>query len=353
MGKIYFENGNLLLGMQFGKEALQYAEEKGTKNIIRDASKLISSIYEVSKQSDSALIYYRKFVQIKDSIITDQLKGKLYALRLEKQAEKELDHLQFLKKVLIGVIIMLALLILIFIRNSKLRRKNQKLQNDTIQAEWQQRTSELEMQALRAQMNPHFIFNCLSSINKFILKNEPDKASDYLTQFSRLIRLVLLNSQKSLIVLQEEIDMLKLYLEMEKLRFKDQFNYIIRYTNEIDPSNIYIPPLLLQPFCENAIWHGLMHKEGSGELDVLISKEGDMVVCAITDNGIGRKKAADIKTKSTEKLKSLGLKLTAERLTLFNNSNSSEIFYKMEDVIKDGTISGTCVKVSIKYQQDV
>ncbi|WP_315818431.1 histidine kinase [Paraflavitalea speifideaquila] len=103
------------------------------------------------------------------------------------------------------------------------------------------------MQALRAQMNPHFIFNCLSSINRFILKNEPDKASDYLTRFSRLIRLVLINSQKPLIVLEDEIEMLRLYLEMEQLRFKNAFDYSIIFNNDIEPSNILLPHYCYSP----------------------------------------------------------------------------------------------------------
>jgi len=134
-----------------------------------------------------------------------------------------------------------------------LKRKNEKLRNESSRAEWQKAATDLEMQALRAQMNPHFIFNCLSSINRFILKNEPDIASDYLTRFSKLIRMVLINSQRSLIPLEDEADMLRLYLEMEQLRFKDKFSYSITYANDVKAPDIMIPPLLLQPFCENAI----------------------------------------------------------------------------------------------------
>src|SRR5687767_11168076 len=142
------------------------------------------------------------------------------------------------------------------------------------------------MQALRAQMNPHFIFNCLSSINRFILKNETDKASDYLTRFSRLMRLVLINSQKPLIVLEDEVEMLRLYVEMEQLRFKHAFDYSITYTNDIEPANILIPPLLLQPFCENAIWHGLMHKDGHGHLAISFTMNKSVLQCTISDDGV-------------------------------------------------------------------
>jgi LytS/YehU family sensor histidine kinase len=116
------------------------------------------------------------------------------------------------------------------------------------------------MQALRAQMNPHFIFNCLSSINRIIMKNDSQSASDYLTRFSRLMRMVLINSQRSMIPLEDELQMLRLYL-LERLPFKDSFNYSIILPTQLT-NIVFVPPLLLQPFCENAIWHGLMQKDG-------------------------------------------------------------------------------------------
>jgi LytS/YehU family sensor histidine kinase len=218
----------------------------------------------------------------------------------------------------------------------------------------QQKASELEMQALRAQMNPHFIFNCLSSINRFILKNEVEAASDYLTRFSRLIRMVLINSQQSLISLEDELEMLRLYLDMERLRFKNAFDYNISFTNRIDVGSVYIPPLLLQPFCENAIWHGLMHKEEKGHLNIALSIEGESLYCSIADDGIGRKKAGEMKSKSVEKDKSLGLKITAERLALLNGNKGKSTFYEINDLLnEDGIVVGTRVDLKIKYRNSV
>jgi LytS/YehU family sensor histidine kinase len=211
------------------------------------------------------------------------------------------------------------------------------------------------MQALRAQMNPHFIFNCLSSINRFILKNEPDAASDYLTRFSRLIRMVLMNSQKSLITLEDELDMLTIYLDMERLRFKNTFDYHIVFTNRVDAGAVYIPPLLFQPFCENAIWHGLKHlsdpqsgRKEQGKLDIELSMDNKVLNCSITDNGIGRQKAAETRSKSAEENKSMGLKITTERLALLNGENGINTSYEIDD-IKDenGKVAGTSVKLKI------
>ncbi len=212
----------------------------------------------------------------------------------------------------------------------------------------------MEMQALRAQMNPHFIFNCLNSINRFIMKNESQAASDYLTQFSRLIRFVLNNSKKSWIPLEDEIDMLRLYLDMEKLRFKDAFHYHLFCGEGIDPSAMFIPPLLLQPFVENAIWHGLMHKEENGLVSISFRVKNDILHCTVSDNGVGRSAAANAGSKSSQAHKSMGIQITRERLALINGElNDEKVVFNIEDMIDEtGQPSGTKVILSIRFQQN-
>jgi ligand-binding sensor domain-containing protein len=207
---------------------------------------------------------------------------------------------------------------------------------------------ELEMQALRAQMNPHFIFNSLTSINRFILKNDRLSASDYLTRFSRLIRMVLNHSRLMLIPLDDELDMLRLYLDMEKLRFKEVFSYTIDAGNDADRENILIPPMLFQPFVENAIWHGLMHKSEPGRLDILLRIDGDILTCTITDNGVGRIVAAAASSKSAQKRKSMGIDITQQRLNLINGSADNGHGVKIEDLYDDhGQPAGTRVTIRI------
>ena len=300
-------------------------------------------------------------IQIKDQELKQQIllkarsQSDLSLLDKEnKLKDQRLKQQAFIRNALLaGLLLFVAMGIFVF-RNLSLKRKNEKLQNEKRQAELQQKASELEMQALRAQMNPHFIFNCLSSINKFILKNDTDTASDYLTRFSRLIRQSLTNSQLSLIPLSDEIEMLRLYLDMERLRFSESFTYSIIYENTIEPETIFIPPMLLQPFCENAIWHGLMHKVGQGKLDVIMSLQNGELQCVIADNGIGREKAAELKIRSNGKQKSFGLKITTERLALFNNEKTVHSFYKTEDLLDlDGNIAGTKVILNIKLKNTV
>ncbi len=355
----------------FNKKEFPYAK---LYDLVRISEGLSKSFYALGYH-DSAYIYLIKHNGLKDSVqnrnVLWRLNMQLSNFKRVAEEQKRTSQINLLNKdnqlkeqklkqqafvknsLLIGIVLLFFLGVLIF-RTLLLKRKNEKLASEKTKAGLQQKVIELEMQALRTQMNPHFIFNCLSSINKFILKSDTDAASDYLTRFSRLIRLVLTNSQLSLIPLSDEIEMLRLYLDMERLRFSEAFDYNIIYENTIEPEIMYIPPMLLQPFCENAIWHGLMHKEGKGKLDVMMSIQDGVLQCIIADNGIGREKAAELKTKSGAKQKSFGLKITTERLALFNNEKTVNSFYNTENVLDDnGDVSGTKVTLKITYKDSV
>ena len=152
--------------------------------------------------------------------------------------------------------------------------------------------AQLEMSALRAQMNPHFLFNSLNSIKNFALTKGPKETASYLTKFSHLIRLILQNSKSPLVNLKDELEALKLYIEIESLRFAQKFKFKFQVDEGLLISSIQIPPLILQPFVENSIWHGLMHKkEGEGHLIISVKDQGNSIQCTIEDNGIGREMA--------------------------------------------------------------
>jgi len=220
-------------------------------------------------------------------------------------------------------------------------------------AELKQKATELEMQALRAQMNPHFIFNSLNSINRFILQNDRAQASEYLTKFSKLVRMILQNSQASLITLESELESLELYLNLESLRFNYHFDYKISVPKDLDISALQVPPLILQPYVENAIWHGLMHKEERGQLDVEVMEEDDHLYFKITDNGIGREKAAALSSKSATRHKSMGLRITAHRIAIIQNSQPLESPVTINDLVNaDGNASGTEVVIKMPVVYD-
>ncbi len=380
IGKTYLTLKNDTEALKYGREGLNIALETKSKQYMRDGYQILYSVFDRWHQTDSAYFYYRKYIAMKDIVAGDQLKGKFVAYNYEKKIEllnkeKLIEETKFKtetfhKKILIAAILTLLLFSIVTFRNILLKRRNeahrreiaenelqlQKLESEKKQEELQHKATELEMQALRAQMNPHFIFNCLSSINRFILKNESEAASDYLTKFSRLIRMVLTNSKQSLISLEDELEMLRLYLELEKLRCKNSFNYTIMFNDNIDAAAIDIPPLLLQPFAENAIWHGIMNKEGQGHLDIELSIEKNMLKCVITDNGVGRNKAAALKGDSSNKQKSMGLQITAERLHLFKVDMQDENFFTIEDIVDEqGSAVGTKVilKIRIKDTEQV
>ncbi len=255
-----------------------------------------------------------------------------------------------------GLIILLGLAIIYTVYRYRLAQqtlKSRLLAEEALrkqrEAEYQQRIAQTEVSALRAQMNPHFIFNCLNSIQYYTARNEADTASAYLTKFSRLIRLVLENSRSEKVTLTNELETLRLYIEMEAMRFQQKVRYEINVSAEVDPDTIQIPPLLVQPFVENAIWHGLMHKAQGGTVWIKVEQPQENTLrITITDDGVGREKAAEYKSKSATKHKSFGMKVTAERIELINQLYKTHTSIKIHD-LKDaqGQPVGTKVMVEI------
>lgn len=209
--------------------------------------------------------------------------------------------------------------------------------------EYDRQLADLKMQFLRAQMNPHFMFNSLNSIKHFILTNEREKASEYLSNFAQLIRSILSFSNTRFISLADELSTLETYIGLERIRFSDGFEYEIKVSDDIDPTALLVQPLIFQPYVENAVWHGLMHKESDRRLDIEITMSKNMLNCSITDNGIGREKSASIKTKSNTR-KSLGLQISELRMKSQDANTKVEII----DIKSDGGIPlGTRVLISL------
>jgi sensor histidine kinase YesM len=322
--------------------------------------------------ADSSNFYFRKYAVVKDVVWNAQARARLSADSYEKRIdlmskEKQLREIQlqketWIRNILIGSIVFILLLTFLIFRNVTLKKKYEARRRDLAEnalriqilesgksrAELLQQQSELEMKALRAQMNPHFIFNCLNSINRYIIKNDAAKAADYLTKFARLIRLVLEQSGKPLIPLEEELKGLTLYMDLENIRFENPFQYEL-HTAGLDISHIMIPTLIMQPFIENAIWHGLHpNEEHQGKISISFSLENEMLHCVISDNGIGISGSMAMKENNSGNRKSFGIELTRQRLQLANNGQNKThgiSFTELKD--ESGKIAGTSVHIDI------
>lgn len=216
-----------------------------------------------------------------------------------------------------------------------------------------QKAAESRLQSLRLQMNPHFLFNALNSIQQMILANEELIATKYLSRFSKLLRSILIHSDKEMISLKEELEILKLYVELESVRFKEAFSHEIICDDELDCDEVKIPTLLIQPFVENAIWHGLMHKEGMRHLRIEFAEEDDFVRCIIEDNGIGRKKASEMKMSSgsDKKHTGKGIQVSLERLKAMNKNGSASGSLEIIDLTdQQGNALGTKVEIHLPIQ---
>ncbi len=253
-------------------------------------------------------------------------------------------------RILIILSVCLLIFTFIFNRYRRIRKKN-KLEKLLLEIEKQKFS--FEQKALRLQMNPHFIFNSLTSIQSFILNNDTEKAINYLAKFAQLMRLILANSRESIVSLRNEINLLKNYIELEKLRFNEKFDFEIDIQAFIDDEFIGIPPMLIQPFIENAILHGLVNKtEGRGHLLLQIKLYNDNLNIIIEDNGVGRKKAAEMMEQSGIQRRSKGMLITQERIDQLNRQSDKKFTLKIVDLHDEQHNStGTRIELTIQIEE--
>lgn len=379
ISNVYNAQRRYPVALSYAQRSLALSRQLGSRQEIKNAAQTLSQIYAALHDFARAYEYQQLYVLLKDSITSQEYTQRLAVLEANLELAKKQAHIETLTQeqklhhqelqrqatqrnfFMAGLALTLVLSLVIF-RNIGLKRKAERLLKDRLErnlelerlekeqklADYKSRTAALEMMALRAQMNPHFIFNCLNSINRFILKNEPDAASDYLTKFSKLIRLILQNSQAKSVCLENELEALSLYIDMEISRFEDQFNYQIILDPTLEIEHLEVPPLIIQPYVENAIWHGLMNKADKGHLLIELHREGNTLCCVITDDGVGRKQAAILKSKSANKSKSLGMQITAHRLELINALNEKATTVEVNDLVdSSGEACGTSVLLKI------
>jgi len=286
---------------------------------------------------------HRRFSEIAVPIVMD---GQVFGVIDSEHSEKN-----FFTQKHMNLLTTIALLSANQLQRIRAEEEKQKAQIEVLQNK--QKATESRLQSLRLQMNPHFLFNALNSIQQMILANEEMVATKYLSRFSKLLRSILIHSDKESISLREELDILKLYVELESVRFKEAFSYTIECDEDIDTDEVKIPTLLIQPFVENAIWHGLMHKEGMRQLKISFTDKDDHVQCIIEDNGIGRQAAREMKITSGQDKKhtSKGIAVSLERLKAMHKSGGATGSLEIIDMTDaDGVALGTRVEINLPIQ---
>jgi tetratricopeptide (TPR) repeat protein len=361
IGKCFLESSNkkktLLKARRNFNEAYNYSKQ--IKDLKSQAKSLNNLALVNSKLKNYKEAYQIKTeaIKVRDSFFSSEKKEEIAKLEAKYTYEKKeailkanydkeqaLTEAEITRQKLIKntSIIGGSSLVLASLIGFILYRRKQEALTKTKEAEFNAKVSDTELKALRAQMNPHFIFNSLNSIDAYILKNDTKSASDYLTKFAKLMRQTLENSEKKEVLLKEDISLLKTYLEIEKKRFNNNFTYEVKIDNTIDTENTLVPPMILQPFIENSIIHGISTQE-KGHIIIEIKKENNMIICSVDDNGIGRQKS--LETSSLKNKQSLGMKITKSRIDIINKLNNTDGKVAIIDKEK-----GTRIEVSLPIQ---
>ena len=352
IGEIYHQRKNLIQAEDYFKRSLKLATMISSTVDIRLANNNLSDIYLEKEDYKNAYKYYVEAAKANDSLMNDEnikaiasltsnfeLKEKdeeNKTLKTENDLQKlRLQHKDIFIYGTAGGAFLIIVIAFLLIRQNRIKTRHE--------------IFELEQKQLRAQMNPHFIFNCLNSIQHFVVQNDVLNANKYLTDFASLMRKTLELSEGGTITLHKEIDYLNNYLLLEQMRFENKFSYEIKCDDSIETNSIEIPPMIIQPFVENAIRHGLRYLDGNtGKLKINFSKQDEIIICEVDDNGIGREKSQQLKSLSHIEYQSRGMELTQKRLELISKVTNSDFKIMVTDK-KDNQGKSIGTKVTIKF----
>ena len=354
LGNVEQSRGNYSRAAENALRARSIAREREMPLVISDAALLLSEIYDRTGRDDLAYRFLREHMQLKDSISNDQFLQQVTRMEIQYDFDKKQDAAEHARmqerlisenkikqqRIYLGglalLLIIVAVFSLLYLRHAQLRAKYSQI--------------DLEQRLLRAQMNPHFISNSLCAIQELIMAEKPQKANTFLTKIARLMRNILENSREEFVPLEKELETLKLYMDVQQLRFDNGFVYDINVDISIDPENVSVPPMFAQPCVENAIEHGLLPGKEGGRIGVRYSLRDGLMMLEVTDNGIGREKAA-VKIPSMKK-ESISTRLTEKRLEHFRKVlKEKQISYEIIDLFEEGIASGTKVVMLLPWKR--
>ncbi len=339
--------------------ALHIAQQTGYTNGVADAAQKLSTLYDELQNKDSSFFYYRIFRTASDSVFSANNRNMVIKesellikrqqtenLHLKQLAQLQYSEISFKNGLLLAFVISLLLVtgIAFFINRSiQIEKKRE-------EAFLKQKISETQMQAMRAKLNPHFIFNSINSIENFIMQDNKRQASDYLNKFSKLIRTILDSSSEELVSFASDIETMQLYIDLELLRYNNKFTYETHIASLLLTGDYRVPSLLLQPYLENAIVHGIAHSDKT-DLHLILSAsvENDFITYTIIDNGVGRKQAEEYNRQNKPYHKSIGLQLAQDRINIFNGGTNGMEAVNIIDLYDDSGIpTGTKVTIKLK-----
>ncbi len=351
IGTVYAQKRNFPLALNYYNQGLSMAKKSGYLKYIQYNYKRLCELYVMQNDYKNALVYNMLLKGINDSILQNETRQKFSKIQTRFESEQKQKAIEFLTKehdiqnlrlkqirflAYILVMLLIFLVIIGFLLDKQVRLKTQHTQMDS------------EQKLLRSQMNPHFIFNALVSIQGFIYNNESEVAAKYLTRFARLIRLVLSNSREEFITLQREIDMLENYLALQKMRFNDKFDYTFIVDPDLDTEFLSIPPMLAQPFLENAIEHGLSGMDKPGYIEVSILEKNHNILIQVEDNGNMRNINLSKHTNTAKSEKSDALLITRERIQQLNQKHALKIILSINEVKDEHNLfTGTIAMIMI------
>ena len=357
IGNAYFLKNDFESAKTYLEKSIEEAKTKNDLVVEKDAKRKLSEVYSSSGDFNKALETYKEYTELVESLYIKKEQEIIRAARFSREIANKQNRISSLetdrqlseskyqltternRSQQLWIYSLIGGLVLLLITAYFMYKyiKQQRLANNL-----------LALKSLRSQMNPHFIFNALNSVNDFIAKNDERTANKYLADFSFLMRAVLENSEEDFIPLEKEIELLERYTQLEHFRFQDKFEYSIEIDNRINIQSFKIPPMLLQPYIENAVWHGLRYKTSKGHLGISIQKknENEITIC-ITDDGIGRKRSRDLKTEHQKKHNSKGMSNIKARVAILNDMYHDKVDVSIEDYQFDNDV-GTKVVVTLK-----
>ncbi len=350
IGMTYYKLKNYNTALEFLEKGLMYAKRAGNRNWQLNAYGNFVDVYDALKDYKSEKDYLFKYIYLNDSIYNSEKTQQMIEMETKFETERKeaenkelaqqnqiqaltISNSRYFLAGLIGLLLLIVIIGLLILRQNKLKSLQQSIM--------------LEQKLLRSQMNPHFIFNSLASIESFIYEHQPKEAGMYLSDFSKLMRLILDNSTNEYITLEKEIETLNYYLSLQKLRLNDNLNYSITCDDQLDTEETSVPPMLTQPFIENAIEHGFRGSKQIGVINVNFIKKNKNLEVMITDNGIGIMLAQQQKDLH-KKHKSMAMQITNERLKYLNKSKKQKLSFFIEDLsLQKEEQTGTKVLFSI------